>query len=141
MYLLKLCNFFINFCTFFFQNAVRHNLSLHKCFMRVENVKGAVWTVDELEYHRRRPQRGATAGSGGKSSPSYSSPGPNTGNSFYGDNLISHESTPIPPHLAGLSFEQQAYLHNLSNPFHPDQRRNSDDLSHMGLNNNNISAK
>ena len=27
--------------------------------MRVENVKGAVWTVDELEYHRRRPQRGA----------------------------------------------------------------------------------
>jgi hypothetical protein len=42
-----------------FQNAVRHNLSLHKCFMRVENVKGAVWTVDELEYHRRRPQRGA----------------------------------------------------------------------------------
>jgi hypothetical protein len=25
--------------------------------MRVENVKGAVWTVDELEYHRRRPQR------------------------------------------------------------------------------------
>jgi hypothetical protein len=26
--------------------------------MRVENVKGAVWTVDELEYHRRRPQRG-----------------------------------------------------------------------------------
>ena len=44
------------FCNF--QNAVRHNLSLHKCFMRVENVKGAVWTVDELEYHRRRPQRG-----------------------------------------------------------------------------------
>ena len=43
------------------QNAVRHNLSLHKCFMRVENVKGAVWTVDEVEYHRRRPQRGAAA--------------------------------------------------------------------------------
>lgn len=63
--------------------------------------------------------------SGGKSSPSYSSPGPTTGSSsFYGDNLMSHESTPIPPHLAGLSFEQQAYLHNLSNPFHPDQRRN-----------------
>lgn len=41
----------------FFQNAVRHNLSLHKCFKRVENVKGAVWTVDEEEYHRRRPQR------------------------------------------------------------------------------------
>jgi hypothetical protein len=39
---------------------VRHNLSLHKCFMRVENVKGAVWTVDEIEYHRRRPQRSTT---------------------------------------------------------------------------------
>ena len=45
----------------FFQNAVRHNLSLHKCFMRVENVKGAVWTVDEVEYHRRRPQRGTSS--------------------------------------------------------------------------------
>ncbi|XP_031724589.1 forkhead box protein P2-like [Anarrhichthys ocellatus] len=39
------------------KNAVRHNLSLHKCFVRVENVKGAVWTVDELEYQRRRSQR------------------------------------------------------------------------------------
>ncbi len=39
------------------QNAVRHNLSLHKCFVRVENVKGAVWTVDELEFQRRRPQK------------------------------------------------------------------------------------
>ena len=40
--------------------------------MRVENVKGAVWTVDELEYHRRRPQRGA-AGSGSGNSGSSSS--------------------------------------------------------------------
>ncbi len=39
------------------QNAVRHNLSLHKCFMRVENVKGAVWTVDELEFYKRRPPK------------------------------------------------------------------------------------
>lgn len=39
------------------QNAVRHNLSLHKCFVRVENVKGAVWTVDELEYQKRRPPK------------------------------------------------------------------------------------
>merc|ERR1719430_1297575 len=39
------------------KNAVRHNLSLHKCFSRVENVKGAVWSVDEAEFHRRRPQR------------------------------------------------------------------------------------
>ena len=51
-----------NSTTITFQNAVRHNLSLHKCFKRVENVKGAVWTVDEVEYHRRRPQRGAAAG-------------------------------------------------------------------------------
>ncbi|OQV18928.1 Forkhead box protein P1 [Hypsibius exemplaris] len=39
------------------KNAVRHNLSLHKCFTRVENVKGAVWTVDEEEFFKRRPQR------------------------------------------------------------------------------------
>ncbi|XP_029463377.1 forkhead box protein P3 [Rhinatrema bivittatum] len=36
------------------KNAVRHNLSLHKCFVRVENMKGAVWTVDEMEYQRKR---------------------------------------------------------------------------------------
>ncbi|XP_046839832.1 forkhead box protein P4-like isoform X3 [Xenia sp. Carnegie-2017] len=39
------------------KNAVRHNLSLHKCFVRKENVKGAVWTVDENEYKKRRPQK------------------------------------------------------------------------------------
>ncbi|XP_075905346.1 forkhead box protein P2-like [Nelusetta ayraudi] len=39
------------------KNAVRHNLSLHKCFVRVENVKGAVWTVDEEEFQKRRSQR------------------------------------------------------------------------------------
>lgn len=49
------------------QNAVRHNLSLHKCFMRVENVKGAVWTVDEIEFYKRRPQRCTGGGSGGGS--------------------------------------------------------------------------
>jgi len=27
------------------KNAVRHNLSLHKCFARMENIKGAVWTI------------------------------------------------------------------------------------------------
>ncbi|CAJ0568549.1 unnamed protein product, partial [Mesorhabditis spiculigera] len=42
------------------KNAVRHNLSLHKCFTRVEqNVKGAVWTVDDSEFYRRRPHRGS----------------------------------------------------------------------------------
>ena len=44
-------------CFIYTQNAVRHNLSLHKCFMRVENVKGAVWTVDEVEFYKRRPQK------------------------------------------------------------------------------------
>lgn len=34
------------------KNAVRHNLSLHKCFARMENVRGAVWTIcdNENEY-------------------------------------------------------------------------------------------
>ncbi|KAL7640251.1 UNVERIFIED_CONTAM: hypothetical protein RMT77_009665 [Armadillidium vulgare] len=50
------------------KNAVRHNLSLHKCFMRVENVKGAVWTVDEVEFYKRRPQR-CTTGSVASKSP------------------------------------------------------------------------
>lgn len=35
------------------KNAVRHNLSLHKCFTRVENVKGAVWTVDDAAFQRQ----------------------------------------------------------------------------------------
>ncbi|XP_044856575.1 forkhead box protein P3-like isoform X4 [Mauremys mutica] len=39
------------------KNAVRHNLSLHKCFVRVEHVKGAVWTVDEAEFQKKRNQR------------------------------------------------------------------------------------
>ncbi|XP_068714899.1 uncharacterized protein [Montipora capricornis] len=44
------------------KNAVRHNLSLHKCFVRKENVKGAVWIVDEDEYLKRRPQSKVTHG-------------------------------------------------------------------------------
>ncbi|XP_069779370.1 forkhead box protein P1-like [Narcine bancroftii] len=39
------------------KNAVRHNLSLHKCFVRLEDMKGAVWTVDELEYQRRQARK------------------------------------------------------------------------------------
>ncbi|XP_077567501.1 forkhead box protein P2-like [Stigmatopora nigra] len=39
------------------KNAVRHNLSLHRCFVRVENAKGAVWTVDEAQYQQRRSQK------------------------------------------------------------------------------------
>uniref|UniRef100_A0A336LWQ2 CSON002455 protein n=1 Tax=Culicoides sonorensis TaxID=179676 RepID=A0A336LWQ2_CULSO len=71
----EIYNWFQNtFCYFrrnaaTWKNAVRHNLSLHKCFMRVENVKGAVWTVDELEFYKRRPQRCTSGnGSGGSGS-------------------------------------------------------------------------
>nr|XP_004670123.1 forkhead box protein P3 isoform X1 [Jaculus jaculus] len=39
------------------KNAIRHNLSLHKCFVRVESEKGAVWTVDEFEFRKKRRQR------------------------------------------------------------------------------------
>ncbi|KAK4325141.1 hypothetical protein Pmani_004295 [Petrolisthes manimaculis] len=35
--------------------------------MRVENVKGAVWTVDEVQFYKRRPQRCATGGVANKS--------------------------------------------------------------------------
>ena len=39
--------------------------------MRVENVKGAVWTVDDEEYYKRRPPRGvgASASPGSNQSP------------------------------------------------------------------------
>ncbi|KAL5275557.1 FOXP4 family protein [Megaselia abdita] len=66
----EIYNWFQNtFCYFrrnaaTWKNAVRHNLSLHKCFMRVENVKGAVWTVDEIEFYKRRPQRTAATYAG-----------------------------------------------------------------------------
>ena len=38
------------------QNAIRHNLSLHKCFVRVElnKSRGAVWTVDDTLYKKKR---------------------------------------------------------------------------------------
>ncbi|TRY66884.1 hypothetical protein DNTS_033046 [Danionella cerebrum] len=39
------------------KNAVRHNLSLHKCFVRVERRNGSVWTVDEEEFLRRKDQK------------------------------------------------------------------------------------
>ncbi|XP_053173144.1 forkhead box protein P1 [Scomber japonicus] len=49
--------FFFRHNTATWKNAVRHNLSLHKCFVRVEGGKGAVWTVDETEYQRRKGQK------------------------------------------------------------------------------------
>lgn len=74
------------------KNAVRHNLSLHKCFMRVENVKGAVWTVDEVEFYKRRPQR-CTSGSAAGSNGTNSSPGDPATNNNSNDGT---ENVPLP---------------------------------------------
>uniref|UniRef100_A0A3Q2PEX7 Forkhead box protein P3 n=1 Tax=Fundulus heteroclitus TaxID=8078 RepID=A0A3Q2PEX7_FUNHE len=49
--------FYFRHNTATWKNAIRHNLSLHKCFVRVEGEKGAVWTVDEAEYQRRKGQK------------------------------------------------------------------------------------
>ncbi|KAG5900243.1 hypothetical protein JTB14_018225 [Gonioctena quinquepunctata] len=91
----EIYNWFQNtFCYFrrnaaTWKNAVRHNLSLHKCFMRVENVKGAVWTVDEVEFYKRRPQR---CSSGPLSQPvvgggTSKSPTMNHSPTLYGDHI------------------------------------------------------
>lgn len=37
-----------------FQNAIRTNLSLHKCFVRYEDDYGSYWTVDDAEFLKRR---------------------------------------------------------------------------------------
>jgi len=64
------------------KNAVRHNLSLHKCFMRVENVKGAVWTVDDLEYCKRRPLKiNSNSSTSSSSSATHSSSSPSSSTS------------------------------------------------------------
>ena len=39
---------------YFLQNAIRTNLSLHKCFVRYEDDFGSYWTVDDAEFVRRR---------------------------------------------------------------------------------------
>ncbi|KAK3539368.1 hypothetical protein QTP70_003855 [Hemibagrus guttatus] len=49
--------FYFRHNTATWKNAVRHNLSLHKCFVRVDGGKGSVWTVDEAEFLRRRGQK------------------------------------------------------------------------------------
>lgn len=36
------------------QNAIRTNLSLHKCFVRYEDDFGSFWTVDDREFLKRR---------------------------------------------------------------------------------------
>uniref|UniRef100_A0AC35U5J5 Fork-head domain-containing protein n=1 Tax=Rhabditophanes sp. KR3021 TaxID=114890 RepID=A0AC35U5J5_9BILA len=81
------------------KNAVRHNLSLHKCFARIEqNVKGAVWTVDDTEFYKRRPQRGS--GGSGTNGPTSSN-----GN-------MSKPSTPLPDSFSTLSPDFQQ-IHRL----------------------------
>uniref|UniRef100_A0A1Y1NLS1 Fork-head domain-containing protein n=4 Tax=Photinus pyralis TaxID=7054 RepID=A0A1Y1NLS1_PHOPY len=58
--------------------------------MRVENVKGAVWTVDEVEFYKRRPQRCSSGplaqpvvGGGASKSPTL-----NHSPTMYGDHMI-----------------------------------------------------
>ncbi|XP_055313469.1 uncharacterized protein DDB_G0283357 isoform X4 [Sitodiplosis mosellana] len=88
----EIYNWFQNtFCYFrrnaaTWKNAVRHNLSLHKCFMRVENVKGAVWTVDEIEFYKRRPQRCAGGASSSSSSANSQSVGSHSNQMNNGNN-------------------------------------------------------
>jgi hypothetical protein len=36
------------------QNAIRTNLSLHKCFVRYEDDFGSFWMVDDTEFMKRR---------------------------------------------------------------------------------------
>ncbi|XP_076261532.1 forkhead box transcription factor P isoform X4 [Rhynchophorus ferrugineus] len=115
----EIYNWFQNtFCYFrrnaaTWKNAVRHNLSLHKCFMRVENVKGAVWTVDEVEFYKRRPQR---CSSGPLAQPvvgggSSKSPTMNHSPTLYGDHMSANQASlmdennlafmPNPPMIPG----------------------------------------
>ncbi|KAJ8259996.1 hypothetical protein GJAV_G00175870 [Gymnothorax javanicus] len=49
--------FYFRHNTATWKNAIRHNLSLHKCFVRVEGAKGAVWTVNEAEFQKRKGQK------------------------------------------------------------------------------------
>ncbi|KAL5257818.1 hypothetical protein ACHWQZ_G012675 [Mnemiopsis leidyi] len=48
---------FFRYNTSQWKNAVRHNLSLHKCFQRVEAPTGSGWMVNEDEFQLRRANR------------------------------------------------------------------------------------
>ncbi|XP_071984511.1 forkhead box protein P1 isoform X3 [Engystomops pustulosus] len=61
----EIYNWFTRMFAYFRRNAatwkgaIRTNLSLHKCFIRVEDEYGSVWTVDDEEFKRgRHIQRG-----------------------------------------------------------------------------------
>lgn len=141
----EIYNWFTNTFAYFrrnaasWKNAVRHNLSLHKCFMRVENVKGAVWTVDEVEYHRRRPQRGAAAASNhGTKSPAPFLPNPH----LYNEALNASLQTALGfgpgdgPGAANLSFLNQT----MASALHQQREREEKSQSHLNNNNNNNHA-
>jgi len=54
---IQLSFFFLYLLLYFFlraQNAIRTNLSLHKCFVRYEDDFGSFWMVDDIEFLRRR---------------------------------------------------------------------------------------
>ncbi|XP_041966075.1 forkhead box protein P2-like isoform X1 [Alosa sapidissima] len=78
------------------KNAVRHNLSLHKCFVRVENVKGAVWTVDEMEYQKRKAQKITSLGNRGALHSKGQRPAADR------TSLLTENSTPLNKCLSGL---------------------------------------
>uniref|UniRef100_A0A8D2CSM8 Forkhead box P1 n=1 Tax=Sciurus vulgaris TaxID=55149 RepID=A0A8D2CSM8_SCIVU len=61
----EIYNWFTRMFAYFRRNAatwkgaIRTNLSLHKCFVRVEDESGSFWTVDDEEFKRgRHSQRG-----------------------------------------------------------------------------------
>ena len=49
-------------------------MSIHKCFKRVEDVKGSVWTVDDEEYYKKRPPRGVDSPVSTSSDPTIGQP-------------------------------------------------------------------
>uniref|UniRef100_A0A8C2LEP4 Fork-head domain-containing protein n=1 Tax=Cricetulus griseus TaxID=10029 RepID=A0A8C2LEP4_CRIGR len=59
----EICNWITRMFAFFrgktdnWKKVVSQNLSMHECFVKVETVKGAVWTVDEQKYQKRRSSR------------------------------------------------------------------------------------
>ena len=50
----KYLQILLTYLSFFLKNAIRTNLSLHKCFVRYEDDFGSFWTVDDCEFLKRR---------------------------------------------------------------------------------------
>lgn len=47
-------SFSLSFLAAHLKNAIRTNLSLHKCFVRYEDDFGSFWMVDDVEFIKRR---------------------------------------------------------------------------------------